>query len=442
MHCSNAHLLLACFTAAILAQVDAAAGSGPAAQRIVAQSTLEALPAPLHDYFAPFTDGVIERALEPDAVWRQEPRYAVRGTWHYLELDVAADDRSVEACLRAARAFPVRAADARKLFRDHDIKHGGELIWRLDEEVAKLAEALAHGNRPEAIQYAGYVIHFASDAADPFACTRDRRGEAVGNAIFATASMGDALYAHQDVAQRVGWELVRRNAQRYREGVAPSEQRFELNIDASSVALETMIEAYGSLAALCTADRETLAGMQVSDAPAFTARADEYYPLLAQRCDAHVVAMLQRGTRLATTLIVSAWNRAGSPTAAALVKSPQQAQPAEATSNGVAVAQKGEKAGADKPASPATASKPAAGNAKNGKADQKSTGEKPSKSSLAGADGFVASQSGKVYHLPSCAHAARINSDNIVRFKTRAEAEASGRRPCKTCKPDATSADR
>lgn len=49
--------------------------------------------------------------------------------------------------------------------------------------------------------------------------------------------------------------------------------------------------------------------------------------------------------------------------------------------------------------------------------------------------GFVASRTGKVFHRPDCSHAKRISEDRKVRFSTRREAEASGRRPCKTCSP-------
>ena len=49
--------------------------------------------------------------------------------------------------------------------------------------------------------------------------------------------------------------------------------------------------------------------------------------------------------------------------------------------------------------------------------------------------GYVASRNSRVYHRPECSAAARIKPGNLVTFKTKAEAEASGRRPCKVCKP-------
>ena len=48
---------------------------------------------------------------------------------------------------------------------------------------------------------------------------------------------------------------------------------------------------------------------------------------------------------------------------------------------------------------------------------------------------FVASKSSKIFHRPDCSHAKRIAEANKIVFKTRKEAESTGRRPCKTCSP-------
>lgn len=49
--------------------------------------------------------------------------------------------------------------------------------------------------------------------------------------------------------------------------------------------------------------------------------------------------------------------------------------------------------------------------------------------------GFVASKSSKIFHRNDCPHCQRISDDKKVYFSTRDQAIASGRRPCKTCKP-------
>lgn len=48
---------------------------------------------------------------------------------------------------------------------------------------------------------------------------------------------------------------------------------------------------------------------------------------------------------------------------------------------------------------------------------------------------YCASENGEVFHRCSCTSVKRIKPGKLVRFSSRAEALASGRRPCKQCKP-------
>mgnify|MGYP000036803361 CR=1 FL=1 len=48
---------------------------------------------------------------------------------------------------------------------------------------------------------------------------------------------------------------------------------------------------------------------------------------------------------------------------------------------------------------------------------------------------YVASKKSDVFHYPWCQWAKKISSANLIIFKTRQEAFASGRRPCKICNP-------
>jgi len=48
---------------------------------------------------------------------------------------------------------------------------------------------------------------------------------------------------------------------------------------------------------------------------------------------------------------------------------------------------------------------------------------------------YAASKKSKVFHYIDCVHAKKITPENLVLFKTREEAIASGRSPCKTCSP-------
>jgi len=49
--------------------------------------------------------------------------------------------------------------------------------------------------------------------------------------------------------------------------------------------------------------------------------------------------------------------------------------------------------------------------------------------------GYIAGKSSKVYHRLTCPHAKRMDAAKTVRFSSRQDAEKTGRRPCKTCKP-------
>ena len=49
--------------------------------------------------------------------------------------------------------------------------------------------------------------------------------------------------------------------------------------------------------------------------------------------------------------------------------------------------------------------------------------------------GYTASKSSKVFHRSTCPHAKRMDMAKAVTFSSRENAEKTGRRACKTCKP-------
>lgn len=59
----------------------------------------------------------------------------------------------------------------------------------------------------------------------------------------------------------------------------------------------------------------------------------------------------------------------------------------------------------------------------------------PPRQQPAPAGGYVASQSSKVFHKPDCSWAKKIAAHNRVILKSREEALATDRRPCKICVP-------
>jgi methylphosphotriester-DNA--protein-cysteine methyltransferase len=46
---------------------------------------------------------------------------------------------------------------------------------------------------------------------------------------------------------------------------------------------------------------------------------------------------------------------------------------------------------------------------------------------------YVASKGSDKYHLPTCAMAANIKPENKITFKTKAEADKAGYKPCGVC---------
>ena len=50
---------------------------------------------------------------------------------------------------------------------------------------------------------------------------------------------------------------------------------------------------------------------------------------------------------------------------------------------------------------------------------------------------YVGSDTPKTYCYPTCHHAARLSADHRVAFRSHAEAEAAGYRPCRACRPAA-----
>ena len=48
---------------------------------------------------------------------------------------------------------------------------------------------------------------------------------------------------------------------------------------------------------------------------------------------------------------------------------------------------------------------------------------------------YAASRKSKVFHKPDCRSVKKISPKNLIGFKSREEAVASGRRPCKVCRP-------
>ncbi|GJM26148.1 MAG: hypothetical protein DHS20C16_25630 [Phycisphaerae bacterium] len=371
--------------------------------------TVEALPKPLSEYFEPMKDALAERATEPSGLWKRDSRFKSRAQWQYIYLDAAAQDTSQSTRLRVAEAFPTDQAIARGLMRKHDVKRGGELPWALESLTQELVHAFETRNRDEIVKHTAHVIALSTFAADPFRVSRNCRGEETGNVTFGLKEMGDPLFAHQDVAQRYGWELMRRYQHRYQSEIKVSEFQYPLGHDVLAIVFETMLASLDDLDDFCDADRRILKKMKIDDGAAFLAKQDEYYELLdAEQGDA-VVEMLKRATRLAVPLIYHAYKKAGSPNLSAPVPAvPLSALP---------------KTDTDTPTT-------------NSSATDSGGKEDPQSATTSTATIRIASKNSKVFHKPTCSHVKRISAKNRVEYEDQEAAKRSGKRHCRSCHDD------
>ncbi|NOX57450.1 MAG: hypothetical protein GXP29_01160 [Planctomycetes bacterium] len=373
-----------------------------AAQRIVMQTTIDALPEPLSTHFAPMRETLLERVVEPVGLWEREPRYQKRQQWCFLHLDLAAQSNAQSDRMVAASSFPTEPGAAARFMREHDVKRGGRLPWALEDLTQKLSRAFASADQQAIAERTGHLVALCTFAANPFRVTRNDRGAETSNAIFADAQMGDPFFAHQDVAQRFGWELIRRYSNRYRLAIESEEFRYPLEFDARSTIFETMLGSLDHLGVLCKSDRDVQSRMGLKDRATFLERKDEYYELLDDACGDHAVEMLRRASRLSVVLVFDAYQRAGSPKLGVTVPS-TPVKTANAPAEKVAAASEPE-------AKPAAAEEPAA----NDKIR-------------------VASKRSKVFHRSFCNHVKRISKKNLVEYADDVKAKESGKRPCRAC---------
>ncbi|MCI0498452.1 MAG: hypothetical protein L0Y36_02050 [Planctomycetales bacterium] len=62
-------------------------------------------------------------------------------------------------------------------------------------------------------------------------------------------------------------------------------------------------------------------------------------------------------------------------------------------------------------------------------------GQTPTNQPAAPSGAYIAAKSSKVFHRADCSHVKRMDASKAITFTTRQDAEAAGRRPCKTCNP-------
>jgi hypothetical protein len=367
------------------------------AQQIVVRRAIELLPPEVAGVFRDNIAELEEHCLEPDGVWPRDPDKRDRVRWHYVMLDLEGREDAKQARLEAASRFPQDDIAARRLYTRLKRPDAGRLPWIIEEQFKQLVDAFEEGDASRIVERAGYLMHFATDAALPFNTTRDRDGTAAGNLALGRPRPGERHYDNQNVRFRFHDELVRRNRDRYEQRIILTADDTDGIANPLQRAFAVLTEALGTLDDILAADRQILTALNVTDEASFGEMQEKYYDLLDERCGDICVERLQSAALFSGKLITGAWSVAGKPNAGKIRARAQTTDSAVASAG----KPKGEKANGAAPA----------------------------------AGAVVGSRNSNVYHRADCEWAMKINPGNLVKFNSAKEAAADGRRPCTRCKP-------
>lgn len=384
-----------CFVVILTGGSPAVLAAGLDAQRLVARKSIELLPDPIAPLFRLHLDELQERTVEPDTVWRRDKNMRDRLAWHQVAMDIEATEQTSEARMAAARRFPRDRSGARRLYGRLGKRASGELLWVIEDYYNELAQAFRSGQEADVIRIAGYLMHFAADTCCPFNASANHEGRLTGNLHLGRVPLGHPHYAHRTVGDRFAGELVRRNRSRYSDAIKMSPGDYDPVNEAAGRARAALLVSLGVLDQITTADAAIIELMGITTGDELLARADEYYQLLDDRCGDICLDRLRDGAVFAANLIAGAWIAGGEPSIEQIRRRgpPEVGQTAELT-----------------------AAETETPNPEDGGA-------------------IVGSSNSRVYHYYNCVFAKKIAPENLVVFKSVAEAKAQGRRPCRVCLP-------
>ncbi len=375
--------------------------------KLAADAVLPILPVPLQDFLShhanEFRRGYLPD-FEPNALGGRRASDHAR---HHVYLDLEAADGDASSRRDAARRFPRRRADARRLYERLGGVDGGSLPWLIEEEQARLVAAFESDDSAEMARRAGYVLHLCADAAMPFNTTALARDlNPSGSPETDAGRADDALDAHISVRRgmrlrdRFHGALIVRLQERLAYEVRVSPCRLIAISDPLEAAFHTLISAHAAAEELIALDADVVRELQLDDVHAFVASADVYWTRLAERSAPILEHQIEAGALLGANLITAAWVKAGCPQLQSGPARSPEALPEILTPSTV-------------PADPKSP-------------EIVETGETH----------LVGSLSSTVYHRANCSHCARIKPENTVRFASPSDAESAGRKPCRACKPD------
>lgn len=310
---------------------------------------------------------------------------------HFILLDVAQRAGSDDERREAALAFPRDPESAKNLARRWQVRHGGSLPWMLEERYRALTDAMADRRLDEMVREAGYLLHFATDAALPFNTTVLRDGMPAHRLVHTPRDRSLANRWHTNTRQRCQAALVRRQRSRFAYEVRVWPGRMSPAMNVRQAVFATLLQSHRAVDALLRVDDELFGALGISDGASFEMRSDDYYERLAELAGPIIESRLEAASLLTAGLIAAAWVEAGSPAANRfMVTARSSVVPPASTTESAAV----------------------------------------SAAAL-----FVGSRHSTVFHRTTCAHVRRIGQDNRVMFATVADAIDAGRTSCKACRP-------
>lgn len=363
-----------------------------AAHRLVADYTFDLLPREFAGIVAQHHALIVRVACELDGDRRDPDEPHVYKPGHHILLDAAAEGEGREARLTAFNHFPRDRESALRFFKSVGEHNGGELPWTLQECQTRLADALRTGDSERIATRMGHLIHFCTDAVDPF-----RVSVGAGKAADRFAEVGSANGVHPaNIDHAVGERFSAGLARRFQADYAMQwgERKFEgtPRVENSAEGVpggliwSVMRDAVASVDEILAADETLLPVADVADRKSFDSRANDYYAALNARVGELRRRQLESAILLAQSLMWQAWESAGRPALDA-------------------------PAAAEKPSTLPIPGAPASG-------------------------GFVGSRLSDVFHRPECPFAQQINKENLVTFAKAADATGAGKRHCRRCKPE------
>jgi len=247
---------------------------GGRGHRLINAAAVENLPEPLRSYFRARKTYLVEHALDPDLLGKDD---AAERPHHYTDLD--ADDTFPFLNLR--RQFVQEGAGPRRWQLAH-----GDSIWQIERFTLRLADSLRRRRWQDADDDAVFAAHYAADLTQPLHTVMNYDGQLTGQSGVHARFETDLVNALAD-----GWRLEPRPA------------IFEPDLRARI--FQEMIASFSCRNVIFASDRIAASGRNYLD--------PQYYAMFYKLAGPLAEKRLEAGASFVSSLWYTAWVRAGKP---------------------------------------------------------------------------------------------------------------------------------